>query len=77
MYGWVSKVQLSKFADICNGQLKMFFFFTKFEMTNIRWGGGGHNWSLLLSLPRTWAGWARVASGEDKSGEADRSGNMN
>ena len=53
------------------------FFFTKFEMTNIRWGGGGHNWSLLLSLPGTWAGWARVASGEDKSGEADRSGNMN
>ena len=70
----VGLVQLSKFADICNGQLKMFFL-TKFEMTNIRWGGGGHNWSLLLSLPGTWAGW--VASGEDKSGEADRSGNMN
>ena len=25
LYGWISKVQLSKFADICNGQLKMFF----------------------------------------------------
>ena len=25
MDGWISKVQLSKFADICNGQLRMFF----------------------------------------------------